>query len=141
MELLTPDAGQLNSEMPFGHRDFGGKWQFVMDNLGADANGVVINNKRRNKGQFIADFKYYVRPLHTEFLEVFFHRREQFCVPEIISCNPDPGYSPLNYESGLPGCPLPARYAATYGTGVPTGTQDGNVPAPVAMPQENPEDQ
>ena len=57
MELLVPDSGSLNPEIPFAHRDFGGKWQFVMDNLGADVNGIAINNKRRNKGQFIADFQ------------------------------------------------------------------------------------
>lgn len=130
MELLVPDAGSLNPEMPFGHRDFGGKWQFVMDNLGADQSGVVIQNKRRNKGQFIADFKYYVRPLHYEFMEVFFHMREQFCVPEVLPCALSPGYPKQVYESCNPACPLPESYNALYGTGVPTGTQDGPVPAP-----------
>jgi len=139
MELLVPDARPLNPEMPFGHRDFGGKWQFVMDNLGADSTGFPISNKRRNKGQFIADFNYYVRPLHYEFLEVMFHRREQFCIPEITTCSPDPGYPAQNYQSGLPGCPLPASYAAAYGTGVPTGAlgQAGPVPQPpTAMPPD-----
>jgi hypothetical protein len=134
MELLVPDAKPLNPEMPFGHRDFAGKWQFVMDNLGADASGVVISNKRRNKGQFIADFKYYIRPMHFEFLESYFHRREQFCLPEISNCNPDPGYPAQNYTSTLPNCPLPSAYSALYGTGVPTGTQDGLPPAPPTAP-------
>lgn len=134
MELLVPDARPLNPEMPFGHRDFGGKWQFVMDNLGADSAGVVIQNKRRNKGQFIADFNYYVRPLHYEFLETFFHKREQFCVPEIDTCSDDPGYPTQSYDSTLPSCPLPSDFAATYGTGVPTGTQDGPVPEPQPTP-------
>lgn len=129
LELLVPDARPLNPEMPFGHRDFGGKWQFVMDNLGADASGNVIQNKRRNKGQFIADFNYYVRPLHYEFLEVFFHKREQFCVPEIDVCSTDPGYPVQSYDSTLPSCPLPTDFAGLYGTGVPTGTQDGPTPA------------
>lgn len=132
MELLVPDATPLNPEMPFGHRDFGGKWQFVMDNLGADQSGNVIQNKRRNKGQFIADFVYYVRPLHYEFMEVFFHKREQFCIPEISNCSADPGYPSQNYQSGIPGCPVPGQYNAVYsngpfGSGVPTGTQDGPV--------------
>lgn len=129
MELLVPNATPINPEMPFGHRDFGGKWQFVMDNLGADASGQVIQNKRRNKGQFIADFVYYVRPLHYEFLEVFFHKREQFCVPEIDVCNASPGYPAQSYSSTLPNCPAPA---GTYGVGVPSGTQDGPVPEPPA---------
>jgi hypothetical protein len=134
MELLVPTAAPLNPEMPFGHRDFGGKWQFVMDNLGADASGVVIQNKRRNKGQFIADFNYYVRPLHTEFLEVFFHEREQFCVPELHTCSPDPGYPPQEYSSTLPSCPLPDANLGLYGTGVPTGSEDGPVPPGVPAP-------
>ena len=124
MELLVPDAGQLNPEMPFGHRDFGGKWQFVMDNLGADLNGNVIGNKRRNKGQFIADFRYYVRPLYTEFAEAIFHKREQFCVPEIVTCLPDPGYPPQVYNSALPTCPLPGAWPAN----------SGPIPVPVHVP-------
>lgn len=119
MELLVPDARPLSPEMPFGHRDFGGKWQFVMDNLGADSNGNVISNKRRNKGQFIADFRYYVRPLHTEFAEAIFHKREQFCVPQIVTCQPDPGYPAQEYNSALPTCPLPGAWPTQ--TGVPTG--------------------
>lgn len=134
MELLTPDAAPLNPELPFGHRDFGGKWQFVMDNLGEDAAGKAIANKRRNKGQFIADFKYYVRPLHYEFLEVFFHRGELFCMPEINNCTSDPGYPAQVYTSTLPNCPIPASYAALYGTGVPTGASDGPVPVPSDPP-------
>ena len=129
MELLTPDARPLNPEMPFGHRDFGGKWRFAMHDLGADVNGNPIGNKWENKGQFISWFKYYVRPLHYEFMEAMFHRREQFCVPEISTCATDPGYPTQTYTSTLPTCPLPAAYNATYGTGVPTGTQDGPTPA------------
>lgn len=141
MELLVPDATPLNPEMPFGHRDFGGKWQFVMDNLGADAAGNVIQNKRRNKGQFIGDFKYYVRPKHYEFLEVFLHRRELFCIPEISPCSPDPGYPEQCYSSELPPCPVPAAFNALYGNfpcAVPTGVQDGPVPEPShECPPEN----
>jgi len=113
MELLVPESGALNSEMPFAHRDFAGKWQFVMDNLGADLNGNVIGNKRRNKGQFISDFRYYVRPLHYEFAEAIFHMREQFCIPQISPCNPSPGYPVQEYNSALPTCPLPGAWPQT----------------------------
>lgn len=105
LELLVPDARPLNPEMPFGHRDFGGKWRFAMHDLGADASGHVISNKWENKGQFIAWFKYYIRPLHTEFLDSIFHKREQFCIPEINTCQPDPGYPSQDYSSALPPCP------------------------------------
>jgi hypothetical protein len=134
MEILTREAEPLNPEMPFGRRDFGGKWQFVMDNLGADINGNVIQNKRRNKGQFISDFRLFVRPLHTEFSEVFFHKREQFCVPNVNTCSADPGYPVQTYESSLPTCPLPPNFNPLYGTGVPTGPQAGPVPGEPTAP-------
>ena len=99
LEALVADATPVNPEMPFSSRNFGGKWQFVMDNLGAGADGCVIENKRRNKGQFIGDFKLGIRPLYTEFINAFFHRREPFCVPEIRNCNSDPGYPTQSYDS------------------------------------------
>ena len=138
MELLVPDAKPLNPDMPYGHRDFGGKWKFMMHDLGADASGNVIGNKWENKGQFGAWFKYMVRPLHYEFLEAFFHQREQFVIPEIGNENPAPyPYPGLAVSSTLPGCPLPAANEPLYGAfpgGVPTGSQDGPVPTPTAMP-------
>ena len=99
LEALVADATPVNPEMPFSSRNFGGKWQFVMDNLGAGQDGCVIENKRRNKGQFIGDFKLGIRPLYTEFINAFFHRREPFCVPEIRNCNSDPGYPTQSYDS------------------------------------------
>jgi len=124
MELLVPDARPLNPEMPFSHRDFGGKWQFQMNNLGADATGAVISNAWGNKGRFAAWFKYYVRPLHYEFARVYFHKREQFCIPQIDVCSASPGYPTQNYNSALPACPVSS---GTYGSGVPTGSQDGPI--------------
>jgi hypothetical protein len=146
MELLVPDGAMMNKETPFAHRDFGGKWKFVMDNLGADQAGKVIVNKRRNKGQFISDFMYYVRPLHYEFMEVFFHKREQFCVPEITNCSPDPGYPAQTYASDLPACPLPGSFAQLYTTapfneGVPTSTIPPLGPTPTPTPLSGTPDQ
>lgn len=126
MELLVPDAGSLSPDMPFAHRDFGGKWQFQMHDLGADANGLPISNAWGNKGRFAAWFKYYIRPLHTEFARVYFHKREQHCIPQIDVCNPSPGYPTQVYNSALPSCPAPG---GIYGDGVPTGSQDGPIPA------------
>jgi hypothetical protein len=134
MELLVPDARPLNPEMPFGHRDFGGKWRFAMHDLGADHAGVAITNKWENKGQFIAWFKYYIRPKMTEFMEAWFHKREQFCIPEIDTCAPNPGYPAQTYRSSLPPCPLPDVFEPLYGTGVPSGDHDGPVPTPTPLP-------
>jgi len=105
LEALVADGSPINPQMPFAQRNFGGRWQFVMDNLGEDVNGCVIENKRRNKGQFIADFKVGIRPLHTEFINVFFHKREPMCVPEIDICNDDAGYVPQSYNSANEACP------------------------------------
>lgn len=105
LEALVADATPINPEMPFSARDFGGKWQFVLDNLGADATGCVIENKRRNKGQFIADFKLAIRPKYTEFINAFFYKREPLCVPEIDVCNPC-AYPQEVYESCNTACPV-----------------------------------
>ena len=108
MEVLTQESPSINNEMPFMTRNFGGKWFFAMDNLtcGTDVNGnpIAVDNSRRNKGKFIADFQYYIRPLHTEFLESIFHKRESSCVPEIATCASTPGYVTQNYESCNTSC-------------------------------------
>jgi len=124
IEMLVMNATSINPDMPFVHRDFGGKWKFLMHDLGADSSGNPINNKWGNKGQFGAWFKYYVRPLHYEFARVYFHKREQFCIPQIDVCSTDPGYPAQTYSSTLPNCPAPD---GIYGTGVPTGTEDGPI--------------
>jgi hypothetical protein len=129
LSLGTRMARSINPEMPYLHQDFGGRWQFLMNNLGADANGTVINNKWGNKGQFGAWFRYMIQPLHTEFLVSYFHKREQFCIPQIDVCSTNPGYPAQSYNSALPNCPVPAAYAGLYpGGGVPSGGQDGPIP-------------
>lgn len=124
MQLLTMNATPINPEMPFSARDFGGKWQFVMDNLGTDVNGCVIENKRRNKGQFIADFKYYIRPLHTEFMEAIFHKREPICVAEVDTCSSDPGYPTQSYNSCNDACPTAGTLTITPVKAHATGTYE-----------------
>lgn len=119
---LVADATPINPEMPFSARDFGGRWQFVLDNLGADPNGCVIENKRRNKGQFIGDFKLAIRPEYTEFALAFFHKREPLCVPEVNTCSPDPGYPHQTYQSDPGGCPVDTTtFAITPVTEAATG--------------------
>lgn len=107
MELLVPDAAPVNPETPYSHRNFGGKWQWLNNDLGVDENGCAIVNKWGNKGQFGAWFKYWVRPLYTEFLQDIFHKREPMCVPEINTCNTCPAleYTTQDYNSANDPCP------------------------------------
>ena len=104
LQVLVSDATPVNPEMPYSSRNFGGRWQFVMDNLGADANGQPIENKRRNKGQFIADFKQAIRPQYTELVQPIFHMREPSCIIGIAPCNASPGYPAQIYESDPVDC-------------------------------------
>jgi hypothetical protein len=104
MTALVMDTTSINPEMPFGARDFAGKWQFVMDNLGEDATGHAIENMLRNKGMFIADFKLAIRPELTELMVAYFHKREPMCLPEIPTCSPDPGYPEQEYSSCITPC-------------------------------------
>lgn len=123
MELLTPDAGQINPEMPFGiHKGFGGAWMWQMHDLGEDSHGHVISNAWQNKGRFAAWFKYLIRPLHTEFARVYLHRSEQFCIPELTTCSPSPGYPAQQYDSCVD-CPG----VESEGFGIPTGSDAGPI--------------
>jgi hypothetical protein len=139
MRLLYREESSINSETTFMHQNMGGDWQFVTDNLGADVNGCVIENKRRDRGQFIADFYNYAEPGNTEFLGVFLHKAEPCPVPFIAPTAALPGYPTQSYRSSLPGCPIvspwlpvwnlpivPPGTAGTQGWG-PTGTQDGPI--------------
>lgn len=105
MQFQTFEASPVNPQMPFAVRNFAGRWQWVMDNLGTDANGCVIENKRRNKGQFIADFEYATRPQWVEFCELIMHKREPACVVVVEPCASDPGYPEQYYDSACDPCP------------------------------------
>jgi hypothetical protein len=105
MTSLVRDTTAINPEMPFAMRDFAGKWQFVMDNLtcGTDVNGnpIAVDNARRNKGKFIADWSYATQSEYPELAEAFLHLREQACIVDIPTCSSDPGYPSQNYNSHL----------------------------------------
>ena len=91
-------ASALNPEMPFLVRDYAGSWRFAIDNLS-------VENKRRNKGQFYADFLLAVQPYHDEFLTVFFHKTAPTAIQEINVCAPDPGAPEQNYNCQNAPCP------------------------------------
>ena len=105
------DATQIHPMMPFVPRSFGGKWQFVMDNLTCGTvtvDGVTVpiavDNSRRNKGKFIADFKFATKPQFPEFAEVFLHLRENACVVEVPPCDDGPVYVTQDYSSECAPC-------------------------------------
>ncbi|MEN6532765.1 MAG: hypothetical protein ABFD89_03830 [Bryobacteraceae bacterium] len=112
------DTTSINPQMPFAARNYGGKWQFVMDNLscgysiGTDANGqqvrvpIMVPNPRRNKGKFIADFSYATEAQFPEYAEVFLHLREQPCIVGEPLCS-TPYYVEQDYSSHNEPCPDP----------------------------------
>lgn len=104
MKSLVRTTEQINSMMPFASRDFAGKWQFVMDNLGADSNGCVIDNSRRNKGKFIADFAFATKAERPEWAVAIVHRRFQPCVADVAPCAAAPGYVAINCSSANDPC-------------------------------------
>jgi len=100
MVSLVQDTTQINPEMPFAMRDFAGKWQFAMDNLtcGLDPNGnpVAVDNRRRNKGMFLADWRLATKAQYPEFEEAFLHLNPRACIVDSPACLP---VTPTNYPS------------------------------------------
>ncbi len=96
MKSMTRSTEVINSMMPFAQRDFGGKWQFVMDNLGADANGCVIENKRRNKGMFIADYSMATKPERPEWEVAILSKRQRSCAAVTSVCTE---FTPATYTA------------------------------------------
>lgn len=96
VQPFSPEA--LNPQMPFLVRDYAGKWRFVNDDLGCE-------NKRKNKGQFIADFRLATKPNFNEFLVCFFHKTAPACVEIIDVCPADPGAPSQNYNDQNAACP------------------------------------
>lgn len=107
MKTLARDSEALNSMMPFAKRDFAGKWQFVMDNLGADENGCVIENTRRNKGKFIADWANATKAQRPEWVVAFLTLRERSCITAHVPCTADNGYPTQDYNSANAVCANP----------------------------------
>jgi hypothetical protein len=101
MQALMMEPTSINPELPFGSRNFGGKWKFVLPENCVQPDGTVtaLDNRRKNYGQFLADFLLAIRPFHTEFAEVYFHMAEPPCVTEITPCGDDPGYPTQDYNS------------------------------------------
>ena len=143
MTSLVRDTTQINPEMPFASRDFGGKWQFVVDNLTCGYSTVVdsvtgqtvqvpiaVNNERRNKGKFIADFSFATKAEYPELAEAIFTLREEACIVDVPTCAAYPYPNAQNYDSANAPCPaapvtltfLPVLSALTSTYEIPTNT-------------------
>ena len=107
---FRPEA--VNPNMPFLVRDYGGRWKFATNDLGADCSGKPIDNSRGNKGKFIADFQLAVKPEHPEWLEAIFHKVQGACPVIVPGCAADPGDSEQNYNSADPVCPRVIQFTA-----------------------------
>jgi hypothetical protein len=132
LRVMPFRAEALNSEMPFLVRDYGGKWKFATNDLGADCNGKAIDNSRGNKGKFYSDFDLAVKPEHPEWLELFFHKVDRPCITIVSTCNTDPGYPSQSYDSDNDPCTTVFEFTAvaksgTYQVAADTVLEDGNV--------------
>lgn len=123
MVARTLEPAPINPQLPFSSRNFGGKWEWAMDNLGVDRNGCVIENKRRNKGLFYADFSMAFEPQYVELAEVIFHQREPSCTVAVSTCSADPGYPTQDYDSENASCPLSEEEPLVF---TPTATENGH---------------
>lgn len=131
MTSLVRDTTAINPEMPFAMRDFAGKWQFAMDNLtcGNDVNGnpIAVDNARRNKGKFLADFSYATEAQYPELAEVFITLREPACIVDDPRCAADPGYPTQNYASANATCPS-ANTTLTFTPALDVDTNTYEIP-------------
>jgi len=107
---FRPEA--VNPNMPFMVRDYGGRWRFATNDLGADAAGRPIDNSRGNKGKFYSDFRVAVKPEHDEWLEAIFHKVDKACITIVDVCNDDPGYPSQSYDSEDDTCPVEIVFTA-----------------------------
>jgi hypothetical protein len=136
LKILFRESTTLNSDMPFMHQNMGGKWKFVMHDLGQDKNGRAIENTRGNKGKFIADFWAYAEPGNTEWAGSFLHKAERMPVPLINPVELDPLYPPQSYVMELPDCPIVSPWLPTWGTPV-QGSGGVPVPGPIMGTYDN----
>ena len=99
MEIQVLGSGTIGAGTEFKDRNFRGMWTFANHDLGADCNGVAIDNSEGNKGRFQATFKLAAKPMHTEFAEAIFHQRNQHCIVTCAPCGPEESCYPQNLTS------------------------------------------
>jgi len=104
IEIQPFRGASIHPDMPFLVRDFGGKWNFAMDNLGADRQGKAIDNTRRNKGKFFADFRVATKPVRPEFMDLIFHMVDKPAITIDLVSNTYPGYPAQSYVMNNDAC-------------------------------------
>lgn len=107
MMSMVADTTQINPMMPFASRDFGGKWMFAQNNLGATDDGCVIDNSYGNKGRFQTMFKLATKAVRPEWAVAILYKREIACVVDVAPCAPTPSYVLQDYSSANDACPNP----------------------------------
>lgn len=105
IRVMPFKAAAVNPEMPFMIREYGGKWKFAINDLGADCNGKPIENFKENKGMFWSEFDLAMKPENPQWLELFFHKVDRPCITIIDTCNTDPGAPEQSYSSSPSSCP------------------------------------
>ncbi len=111
MRILTLQGQALNASMPFMVRDFAGKWQFAMDNIVVD--GCPVDNKRRNKGLWFADFRTATRYERPELVRAILHQRRGICVTDVVPCAPGVAFTTQNTDSNNAACAAPGTLVFT----------------------------
>lgn len=133
LRIMPFKAEAVNEMMPFLIRDYGGKWRFATNDLGADCNGRPIPNYKVNKGIFYADFDLAVKPEHPEWLYLFMHKVDLPCITIIDTCNDlEYPYPAQDYSSDSDECPSIFTFEAvkksgTYQVAVNSIRVDDNV--------------
>lgn len=111
MKIKVLNGEALNPEMPFLVRDFAGQWRFAMDNIVID--GEPVDNKRRNKGLWYADFTSGTKYERPELVRGILHLREPACVADVQRCADAEEYETQNTSSANTPCESEFEFTVT----------------------------
>lgn len=90
-EIYTGEIPSIHPEFKFGSRDLWGKWKWINDAYLVafdpnDGTSCEMENPRRNKGYFLADFEAGVRNTRPELECVILHQREKQAMVDLPRC-------------------------------------------------------
>lgn len=113
LAALTAESGQINAQLPYLRRDFGGQWNFVVPWNVTDENGTVvpIDNRLGNQVQALMSLQLALQPRQIQWLSWIFHMAAPACVTKYEVCGEDPcypcGVCPQDYNSANDHCDTP----------------------------------